>query len=353
MRIAVVCPYALDHPGGVQNVTVELTARYARAGHDAWLVAPGEGLAFQPPSADSLDVRLVGKTIPVPINKSKAPFALGPRVIGRTRDALVDADVVHLHEPFAPLTSLAGAYHRAAPVVGTFHSSPTPRLGRVYDAASPMLRRVARHLARATAVSERAAHAVRKIVADPVVVPNGVDVAAYRRDADRVAERVVFVGRDDERKGLHVLLAAWPRVRAELEDAAELRVVGADGPDGDGISYLGRVDEETKRTALSEAAILCAPNLGGESFGVVPLEGMAAGCAVVASDLPAFRAVVGDAGVLVPPGDARALASAIVTLLREPGWARRYGDAAQRAAIRYDWSRVTDEYLQVLRTAHQ
>jgi phosphatidylinositol alpha-mannosyltransferase len=348
LRVAVVCPYALDRPGGVQNATVELTAGYSRAGHESWLVAPGEGIEYQPAAAGSLDIRLVGKATTVPINQSQAPFALSPRSVRRTRQALTGADVVHLHEPFAPLTSVAALFRSPTPIVGTFHASPTPRLGRVYDAASPLLRRVARRLTRTTAVSERAAHAVRKIVPDARIIPNGVDTADYRREADRVPHRVLFIGRDDHRKGLSVLLEAWPKVLAEVE--AELWVLGADGS-APGVRYLGQVDEEAKRAALSEAAILCSPNLAGESFGIVTLEGMAAGCAVIASDLPAFRQLVGDAGVLVPIGDAGALAAALVTLVREPGWARRLGEMAQQAAARYDWTAVAGQYTEELAAA--
>jgi phosphatidylinositol alpha-mannosyltransferase len=203
-----------------------------------------------------------------------------------------------------------------------------------------------RRLAAAVAVSPVAGAGVGRITSCREI-PNGIDVAAYRPEGPPFVGRVLFLGRDEPRKGLDVLLAAWPRVRGAYP-GAELRVVGAHRPEArPGVVYLGRVDEATKRAELQHAAVVCAPNLGGESFGLVVAEAMAAGCAVVASDIPAFRAVLGDAGVLVAPGAAVPLAEAVVRLLDDPESAARLGDAARRAAQRFDGTAVAAAYLEV------
>jgi phosphatidylinositol alpha-mannosyltransferase len=162
---------------------------------------------------------------------------------------------------------------------------------------------------------------------------------------------VVFVGRDEPRKGLDVLLDAWPEVRA-VHPGAHLHVVGAERPAGpEGVVFLGRVDEARKRDELLEASVLCAPNLGGESFGLVVAEGMAAACAVVAADIPAFRAVLGDDGLLVEPGDPNTLGSAVAGLLADPAAAGRLGERARRAARRFDAGAVAAAYLDAYRAA--
>jgi phosphatidylinositol alpha-mannosyltransferase len=162
---------------------------------------------------------------------------------------------------------------------------------------------------------------------------------------------VLFIGRDDPRKGLDVLLQAWPMVRAR-HPGAHAYVVGAERDGGpDGVVFLGRISEEAKRSELAAAAILCAPNLGGESFGIVLIEAMAAGCAVVASDLPAFRAVGGDAVVYVPPGDPMSLADRLAFLLEDRAAQRAATDAGTTRVMRFDRSEVLEAYLRAYRDA--
>ncbi len=353
MRIAVVCPYAVDRPGGGQSVTMELVARYVDRGHDSWLVAPGAIVdrSFLPPRAAGIEVRLVGPAREVRLNRSAAPLALNPKAVRKAREAIAGADVVHLHEPFAPVTSLGLVRLRPVPVVGTFHAAPTPALATVYRAAAPVLRRLASRLAAVTAVSPAAADPVAPIFGSVPVIPNGVDVAALAPDGRERARQVVFVGRDDRRKGLSVLLAAWPAVHAAHPDA-RLVVVGArrEGVPA-GVEFRGRVSEAEKVEALRSSAVYCCPNIGSESFGIVALEGMAAGCAVVASDIPAFAALLGGdepVGVLTPVGDVAALGKAVSALLAEPPAAQRLGDSAARRARRYDWDAVAGRYLEVL-----
>jgi len=341
MRVAVVSPYDAGRPGGVQLQCHQLVAHLVARRHDAWMVAPGTG--------GPEGTRHVGATITVPIDGTRAPVTIDPAAFSRVRAALEGAEVVHVHEPFMPFTSWA-ALGAQVPVVGTFHAAPG-RFGRlVYRVGSPGWRRVARRMTVVTAVSATAADAVAGIAA-PRIVPNGIEVAAYRPGVERRARQVVYVGRDDPRKGLDVLLAAWPRVLAAVPDA-RLDVVGVDrGEPIHGVHFRGRVPEDRKRRLLAGAAVAVAPNLGGESFGLVVAEAMAAGCAVVASALPAFAAVVGAAAVLVPPGDAEALGTDLAALIEDDGRVGELADAATRRVERFDMARVCDGYVAAYRDA--
>jgi phosphatidylinositol alpha-mannosyltransferase len=340
VRVAVVCPYSFEAYGGVQDQVALLVGELDGAGLDAWAVAPGSG---GPPGT-----RHVGRVTTVRANRSRAPITVSPVAMRRVRRAIADADVVHVHEPFMPVVSPAALWTAPGPVIGTFHADPGRVVRQVYRAAAPLLRRLARRLTAAVAVSPVAAAGVDRIV-ECREIPNGIDVAAYRPEGPPIAGRVLFLGRDEPRKGLGVLLDAWPRVR-DAHPEAELRVIGARRPEPlPGVVYLGRVDEAAKRAELQRSAVVCAPNLGGESFGLVVAEAMAAGAAVVASDIPAFRAVLGEAGVLVTPGAPGPLADAVVRLLDDPDLAVRLGGAARRDAPRFDGAAVAHAYLELYR----
>ncbi|HEX2370277.1 MAG TPA: glycosyltransferase family 4 protein [Acidimicrobiia bacterium] len=335
MNIAVVCPYSLDRFGGVQAQTMGLVERLRGEGHAAWLVAPGR--------SGPKRARLVGSTVTIPANRSAVPVALGPGVPGRVRHAISGAELVHVHEPLMPLVSWS-ALAATVPIVGTFHADPSDLVRRSYRLAGTVLG-IRRRLAAVTAVSRVAAEAVEPMFDEVVVIPNAVDVGAIP-DAEKVANRVAFVGRDDPRKGLEVLLQAWPGVAAAVP-GAELVVVGTDRPARPGIRFLGHVPDADKLAALAVAGVFCAPNLGGESFGITLVEAMAAGCRIVASDLPGFRDVLAGLGDLVPPGDPEALAGALVTALAAPNDPKLW----RERAAEFDWSVVVPRYLEVYRAA--
>jgi phosphatidylinositol alpha-mannosyltransferase len=342
MKIAVVCPYDLGAFGGVQGQVIALVGWLREAGHEAWAVSPGSG--------GPAGTRHVGRVVSVPTNRSRAPITLLPKAWARVREAVEGAEVVHVHEPLVPVAGPAATLGGGAPRVGTFHADPGAVVSRLYRGAAPLLRRVARRLAVATAVSPVAAEAVGRFV-KARVVPNGLDTARYRPAGDKVPGRVVFIGRDDPRKGLDVLLQAWPLVRTVVR-GAELRVVGASRVSGpEGVAFLGRVGEEAKLRELAEAAALCAPNLGGESFGLIVAEGMAAGCAVVASDLPAFRHVAGSGARLTAVGDAAGLAEALQAVLSDPAETARLAEAGRREVARFDRAVVLEGYLAAYRDA--
>lgn len=373
LRVGLVCPYDLDVPGGVREQVLGLARSLAAAGDEVQVLAPRRRGAPSFEQVDGVRVVTAGGAVGLPTNGSTARLALDPVARRRaTRWARSGFDVVHVHEPIPPgighsvLRRLAAERDAGLPgpaVVATVHVSMSPRpAGR-----SRSLRSAARHVGGLlrqvdvlTAVSE---HARRTLVDHlgrvPVVVPNGVDVLAWPVPQVRgprppgTAPSVVVLGRAGEpRKGVDVVLRAWPRVREAWPDA-RLLVVGPNAgmsvPTGRGIQLLGTVDEATKRRLLAEADVLLAPHRGGESFGIVLVEALAAGAPVVASDLPAFRAVLAGHGTLVPPGDAPALAAAVVRVL-DGGGAHDPGPGRARAEV-FDWTVVARRWRRLHATA--
>ncbi len=340
MKVGIVCPYGLESPGGVQQLTSELAEKLRDNGDEAVLVGPGAAAHEGGPGWDQATVP-VGEPIHWRANDSVVPFTLSPASWARVRRALSDVDVIHVHEPFIPLVGWT-ALTMAKPTVATFHADPASWVGRAYR-YSPLVGRKLRK-AVVTAVSEAAARALPKRWGEVTIVPNAIEVARYEVPVGRIDHRVAFLGRDDPRKGLDVIHEAWPAIR-EADPDAELIVMGARRPSGpDGVSFLGQVTGDEKQRLLATSNVFVAPNTGGESFGIVIVEAMAAGCAVVASNLPAFQAVLGDDGLLVPVQDARALAEAVTRLLGDPVDARRMGEQARRAVRRFDWGVVFDAY---------
>jgi len=343
MRIAVVSPYDLDAAGGVQDQVVRLTRWLRAAGHEAVPVGPG---LHGPEGAV-----LVGSAVSVPVNRSRAPVALDPRAFAKVRSALRGFDVVHVHEPFVPTVGPAALRVSDAATVATFHADPSPLVRRLYALGSAAARRMLRSARVVTAVSPVAAGAVRPIAAVRIV-PNGIDVAEYGHGVP-VPGRVAFLGRDDQRKGLDVLLEAWPQVIGRVPQAT-LHVIGAERPDAlAGVTFHGRVDDGTKRLLLAESEVFAAPNTGGESFGIVVLEAMASGCAVVASAIPAFVHVLSDAGELVAPGDIAGLADRLAALLTAPGRRNAMAERSRNRALAFDGSTVAALYLQAYEDALQ
>lgn len=342
-RIAVVSPYSLDKPGGVQEQVLGIAAGMRHRGYDAWAVGPGH------PRDVPEFVRTIGRPVDVPANRSVAPVALGPGVIRRVHEAVDGADVVHVHEPFVPMASWGGLTSGSR-VVATFHADPSAVIRLGYRAAAPLLRRVIDRADVVTAVSPVAASAIRPLGVDSVEIPNGVAMPDTTATVIRHPRRVVFLGRDEPRKGLNILLGAWPAVRSRFPEA-ELVVMGARRSRlPDGVTALGIVGAEQKWEVLASGAVFCAPNLGGESFGITLVEAMAAGCAVVASDLAAFAHVLGGTGRLFPVGDEAGLVEILVGLLEDPAGTAALGERGCRRAERFSWQRVLDAYEAVYRT---
>ncbi|MGI8702864.1 MAG: glycosyltransferase family 4 protein [Nocardioidaceae bacterium] len=353
LRIGLVCPYSLDVPGGVQNHVRDLAAVLAARGHDVQVLAPGEP-ASQLPGY----VTTVGKAVPVRWNGSVARVAFGPRAVTMVRRWLAAGrfDVLHVHEPSSPSVSLLALWASDVPVVGTFHSA-TPR-SRVMSSTASLLRPSMEKISARIAVSEAARETlVQHVGGEPVVIPNGLDCAAFARARPRPewaapGPTIAFLGRTAEpRKGLAVLLAAFPAVLAR-HPTARLLVAGRSDPSAwagaaapsvmSRVEFLGQVDDADRARLLASATVYVAPQTGGESFGIVLAEAMAAGSTVVASALPAFRAVLGDRrfGELFIVGDAADCARAIDALLAHPARRTALRERARDEVGRYDWSRL-------------
>lgn len=338
-----VSPYSLDHPGGVQGQARLLVEWLQEGGHDAWLVAPGE-------SGGPEGTVYLGDTVRVRTNRSVAPIRLAPGTAAAVELAVAGADVVHIHEPFVPAVSLAALRGSGMPRVGTFHADPGRGVRFFYGAGRPMFRRLAANLAAAVAVSPVAAAAIEPFAGRPRIIPNTIDTASYRPTAPKHPGRIAFLGRDEPRKGLDLLLAAFHGLRRS-HPTAELVVMGTSRPELPGVRFLGPVDDPTKRQELAAASVFVAPNTGGESFGLVVLEAMAAECAVVASSLPSFEFVAGEAALYATPGDAAGIERALQTLMGDDALRADHQQRAGTRAARFDRSQSVGEYLKVYAAA--
>ena len=369
MRIALVSPYSWTYPGGVTRHIEALAEHYLAAGHHVRVLAPLDlpdaastilhrGARPQPLSAPDYLIPL-GRTVGFKANGAVSNLVATPpgaaKLVRELRDGAFD--VAHVHEPIVPLTGWATCALSGLPLVGTFHSYSTKRLPNAIGnalGATQMLNRLHVRIA----VSEAAAWTGRRWFGGRYrVIPNGVYVdpeqaarAAARPMGDTL--RIVFVGQAVERKGLPMLLRAFEALREHVP--TELTVVGPTehelAPlliDSTGVRALGKVDDERKHDELLRADVLCAPSLGGESFGMVLTEAFAAGTPVIASDIPGYRAVVRDGldGVLVPVGDPLALAEALRDLYHEPERRRRLAITAAADAQRFSWETVASEVL--------
>lgn len=364
MRIGVVCPYSFEVPGGVQAHVVDLARALRRMGHEVDVLAPADE---DTPLPDF--VQPAGRAVGIPYNGSVARLSFGPVSYARVRRWIRehDFDVIHLHEPIAPSLSLLALMIAEGPIVATYHTSTTKSraLNAFQVVLQPFLEKITARIA-VSALARRVQ--VEHLGGDAVQIPNGVDVRFFAdaRPLDGYPGQgptIGFVGRFTEpRKGMPILLAAMRRLVAQLPDL-RLLVVGrgdaddlgrAAGPElADRIDLLGQVDDETKARALSSVDVYCAPNTGGESFGIILIEAMAAGTPVVASDLDAFRRVLDDAtaGVVTPVGDSTALAKALHEVLTDPQRRAALSAEGSRRVAVFDWSVIADQVLRVYETA--
>lgn len=363
MRIGMVCPYSIAVPGGVQAHVLGLATGLRGLGHQVEVLAPAMAGTALPEFVTS-----AGRSVGVPYNGSIAPLAFGPVALHRTRRWLNDHDfdVLHLHEPTSPSLSLIALALADRPVVATVHfaTGRSWALAAAHGVLQPTMEKITARIA----VSPLARRVVVEYLGgDAVEIPNGVDVSRFARAEPlpgypRIGGTVGFVGRFGEtRKGMPVLLAALRTVVRTRPDvnllvvgrgdaAALLRAAGS--ALASRIRVLPGLGDDGKAAVLASVDMLCVPAIGGESFGIVLSEAMAAGAPVVASDLDAFRRVLvdGKAGRLVPVDDASALAAGLIEVLENDGARSRYVDAAAEAVRRYDWSVVAREIMRVYET---
>lgn len=351
-RVALICPYSLSLHGGVQVQVLGLAAALRAHGLDARVLAPTDGPP--PPGVTS-----IGPSFKFPSNGSIAPINSTKAATARTLEWLrvFDPDVVHLHEPLSPGANHATLIGTGLPAVGTFHAAFPGRNGW-YQAFRLPLRKMVDRLDVCTAVSEAARRNVETFGASCEILPNGVDVPAYTESDPWPSRRpaICFVGRHEERKGLRVLVDAF----ADLQRDADLWVLG-DGPETaalrargvPGIEWGGPVSEEEKVARLRGATVACFPSIEGESFGVVLLEALAAGTAVVASDLDGYRHVTRDGreAVLVPPEDPEALRDALRRVLDDAELRGRLVDAGRARADELSLDRLAQSFEERYETA--
>lgn len=374
MRIGLVCPYTWNVPGGVQQHIRGLAEALLELGHQVSVIAPAD----EPPdehatgqgAADALPPYVVpaGRAIPVPYNGSVARLAFGFRAAGRVRRWLREGrfDVLHVHEPTAPSLSLLACWAADGPVVATVHTS----IGRsrVMAAGHPVLQTALEKIGGRIAVSEAARKTlVEHLGENAVLIPNGVATHRFAHAEPLPGwpgegGTLGFVGRlDERRKGLQVLLAAFrmlaparPGLRLLLTGPGEGDEVRRNIPDDllPRVTRLGRVSESDKIRAYHSVDVFVAPNLGGESFGIVLAEAMAAGAPIVASDIAAFRRVLrgGQAGLLFDTGDPGALADAAGGLLDDPTRRGVLSQRARAAVQAYDWATVARDVVRVYET---
>jgi len=348
-RVQLVSPYALSVPGGVQTQVRAMARELAARGVNVTVCSPGT----RDEALHSLGIAHVaaGRIVALRANGSRAPVTLSPRA-ARTFASIAATlrdGVVHVHEPFAPVAAYGLLRAHRRPTVATFHRGGG---GPAYLLGKPVFRLLSKGIDEATAVSDYAAATIAVATGiHPEVLFNGIedDLIHAAVPHQTSAPTVVFVGRHEERKGLGVLLDAVSRIDLPIE----CWVLGQ-GPQTEPLRrrygsdrrvvWLGAVTDQEKFARLRGADVLCVPSLRGESFGLVPLEGMAAGTAVVASDIDGYREATAGRARLVAPNDPVALATALRESIERPA-TRKSLDAALSHAGRWSIAALVDRYL--------
>jgi phosphatidylinositol alpha-mannosyltransferase len=364
VRIGIVSPYSFDVPGGVQNHIVDLAEALIGLGHAVSVLAPADEDAELPPY-----VVPAGRAMPLPYNGSVARIAFGPVSTARVRRWLARGqfDVLHVHEPLTLSLSLLAVLSARGPVVATFHTAMVR--SRALAAAQGFLQLVVEKITARIAVSELARKVqVEHLGGGAVEIPNGVAVAKFATAQPLTGwpgegGTLGFLGRFTEsRKGFELLRTAFVTL-ARQRPQLRLLVAGPGDRDDlyddipadlhDRVEFLGLVSEADKARMLRSVDVYVAPNTGGESFGMILTEAMAAGATIAASDLDAFRRVLdgGRAGALFPTGDVAALTGLLGDLLDDKERRAELAAAARTAVEAYDWPSVAERVLEVYATA--
>ena len=355
MKIGLVTPYIYPLPGGVNQHVRYLYENLRLRGHDVRIISSSHGRQ----RASEGDVIRIGRGFSMPANGSVGTITVSPRFLSQVRDVLdhEQFDLLHFHEPFVPFLSLVVLGLSNSVNVATFHAfggfSPAYQLG------SRLMRPSIGRIHGRIAVSAVARHFIdRYFPGDYKVIPNGVDVGRFERAVpiskwQDGTKNILFVGRFEPRKGLLDLLKAY-RILRKTGCNCRLLVVGG-GPQAKearrylatrklgGVEFLGRVTDDERDALFKTADVYCSPATGRESFGIVLLEAMAAGTAIVASDIHGYKGVVrrGREGLLVPPGNPKELAGALGKLLSDDELRESMGRSGQERADEYSWERVT------------
>ena len=364
IRIGMVCPYGWDTPGGVQTHMKDLAEYLISEGHYVSVLAPV--------SDDSIRVEdyvvNAGKPISIPVNGSVARVLFGPLASSRAKQwiAAGDFDLLHLHEPAIPSLSLLACSAAEGPIVGTFHVS-TPKKKAIY-AIGPILEPIVEKLTARIAVSELARSTLKAhFDTNAVVIPNGIDGQKYANAKVNPEysgpNSIGFMGRFEEpRKGLQVLIDSLAIVARFIPNVKYLIAGPGDSEEflkqlnpqlQSRIEFLGRLSDQEKESFLKSVDVYVAPNTGGESFGIILTEALSAGTAVVASDIPAFKAVLenGEVGALFKNQDSADLAKVIVGLLRDDERRKKLANNGKLSAQKYDWQVIAEQIESVYEMA--
>jgi len=361
MKIGLVTPYVYPVPGGVNQHVRYLYENLRKRDHDVRILTSSHGLQ----RASEGDVIRIGKGFSMPTNGSQGTVTLSPRYVSQVRDVLERErfDLLHFHEPFVPFLSLILLRQSTSVNVATFHAyggfSPA------YEFGSRVMGSYARRLHGRIAVSAAARHFIdRFFPGDYRVIPNGVDVARFARAVPIArwqdgTKNLLFVGRHEPRKGLLDLLKAY-RILRKTGCQCRLLVVGTGPQEREarryvmtrklgGVEFLGRVSDDEKASLFKTADVYVSPATGGESFGIVLLEAMAAGTPIVCSDIHGYKGVVrrGREGILVPPRKPKAIAAGIAQLLGDDELRATMTENGVERAGAFSWERVTarvDDY---------
>jgi len=348
LRVAMVSPYSVSVPGGVQAQVMGLARELRRIGHEVRVLAPCDGPPPEP------FVTPLGQSLPTSANGSVAPLAPDPSAALRTIRALNDEafDVIHLHEPIVPGPTVTSLLLRLAPTVGTFHAAGDSSSYRVLNKTA---RWAANHLSARVAVSEAAKElASRYLDGDYQVLFNGIETSRYLKpDAERETQPTIFFcGRFEPRKGLEVLLGAMKHLPQNFA-----LWIAADGPGIDEmhrlyesdkrVLWLGRITETDKLDRLSRCTVFCAPSLRGESFGIVLLEAMAAAAPLVTTDIDGYRNVATNElnALLVAPGDEEQLANSITRIVNDTDLSQRLVAGGLKRAQDFSMQHLAEEYV--------
>lgn len=360
MKIGIVCPYAWDVPGGVSAHVNDLAIALMKIGHEVSVLAPAESDENLPDFVTS-----TGEPRAVKYNGSVARLSFGPITARKVSKWIEDGefDVLHVHEPLAPSLSVLAVWAAKGPIVATWHSSMDR--SRMILSLAKLAQTAMEKISARIAVSEAARTTlVQHVGGDALIIPNGVDTSFFidaepRSGWPGPGKALVFLGRVDEpRKGLAVLLSAYPKVRKAFPDLRLLIAGPGDvselvedvpAADRNSISHIGMITNDEKPDVFASGNIYIAPNTGGESFGIVLLESMAAGTPVVASDLLAFQRVIdyGKAGVTFKNEDAEDLAEVLINLLSDKVKLTELKQAGYSRSAEFDWAIVAQRVLEV------
>lgn len=360
MRIGIVCPYSWDIPGGVSAHVADLAEALIRMGHYVSVLAPAEFDELLPDYVVS-----TGKPRAVKYNGSVARLSFGPIAARKVSKWVEEGefDVLHVHEPLAPSLSVLACWAAKGPIVATWHSSMDK--SRMMLTLSKLAQTAMEKVSARIAVSEAARTTLIKHVdGDAVVIPNGVDVRAFGNAKPMFGWpganlSIVFLGRGDEpRKGLSVLVDAYPEIRRNHPNV-RLLIAGPGEPantlkslsreDRASVTLLGMIAPQDKASVLASGTIYVAPNTGGESFGIVLLEAMATGTPVIASNLEAFSRVLdhGRAGLTFENENSADLAKVVSDLLADPIQRAELSVQGKSRVAEFDWSVVATRIVDV------